>query len=66
MYNEIYCPIFEKEKTIDATERSVFQLSETLEENHEGDPSSYLCTKKLDATMFKKHLYCSILNICFS
>ena len=26
MYNEISCPIFEKQKTIDATGRSVFQL----------------------------------------
>ena len=54
MCNEIYCLIFDKGKTIDATERSVFQLSESLQENDEVDPRSYLCSKKIYVTMFEK------------
>ena len=30
MYNEIYTPIFEYQKTLGPTEKSVFQLSGTL------------------------------------
>ena len=53
-YNEICCPIFEK--TIDASERSVFQLSETLRKNGlNSNPRNYLCTKnKTHATMLEK------------
>lgn len=46
MYNEICCPTFEKQKTIDATERSIFQLNKTLRnDDPNSDPKSYLCTK---------------------
>ena len=30
MYDEQFCPIFEKHKMLDASERSVFALSETM------------------------------------
>ena len=50
MYNEIYCPIFEKKKILDVTERSVFLLRETFQD---GD-KSYVCTKKIHATMLEK------------
>ena len=50
MYNKLYCPIFEKTKILDASERSVFTLSETMREGNK----SYLCTKKTHATMLKK------------
>ena len=43
MYNGIYFPTFQNQKTIDATEKSVFQLSETLrKEDPSSDPKSYL------------------------
>ena len=50
MYNEIYCPIFEKKKILDVTERSVFLLHETFQD---GD-KSYVCTKKTHGTMLEK------------
>ena len=50
MYSEKNCLIFEKKEIPDATERYVFQLSETLQD---GD-KSYLCTKKTHASVLEK------------
>ena len=39
MNNRIYCLIFEKQKTMDMTEKQVFQLSKTLSnEDLNSDP----------------------------
>ena len=53
LYNEIFPPIIEKQKTLDANERSLFKLSELFDQN-EGKPKSYRCTAKSHATMFPK------------
>ena len=54
MYNEIFPPIIEKEKIIDANERSIFQLLELFTRTDEGNPKSYRCTAKSHATLFPK------------
>ena len=53
-YNEIFPPIIEKEKIIDANERSLFQLLELYTKNEEGKPKNYRCTAKSHATLFPK------------
>ena len=53
MYNEIFPPIIEKQKTLEANERSLFQLLELFDQR-EGKPKSYRCTAKSHATMFPK------------
>ena len=40
MYNEIFPPIIEKQKILDANERSLFQLLELFDQR-EGKPKSY-------------------------
>ena len=49
MYNEIFPPIIEKEKILDANKRSLYQLLELFEMS-----SGYRCTAKSHATMFPK------------
>ena len=53
VYNEIYPPIVEKKKTIDACERSVFQLIDNYTESKNG-PSAYRVTAKAHSTMLLK------------
>ena len=53
-YNEIYPPIIEKQKIIDVSERSTYQLLEQYTETGNGCPKSYRATKKAHATLFKK------------
>ena len=53
VYNEIYCPIVEKQKTIDACERSVFQLMDNYSESANG-ASTYNVTAKARASMLPK------------
>ena len=53
-YNEIYPSIIEKQKIIDISERSVYQLIEQYNETDEGKPRSYRATKKADVTLFEK------------
>ena len=53
MYNEIFPPIIEKQKTLEANERSLFQLLELFDQR-EDKPKSYRCTVKSHATMFPK------------
>ena len=53
MYNEIFPPIIEKQKILDANERSLFQLLELFDKTND-KPKSYRCTAKSHATMFPK------------
>ena len=53
MYNNIYSPIFEKKKILDASERYALALSETMRE----EGQSYHSTKKYThTTMLKKRI----------
>ena len=54
IYNEIYPPIIEKQKILDANERSVYQLIELYSETDKGVPRSYCPTPKAHATLFSK------------
>ena len=54
IYNEIFPPIIEKEKTLDVNERSLYQLLELFEKMSEGKPKTFTCTAKSHATMFPK------------
>ena len=56
LYNEIFPPIIEKEKTLDANERSAYQLLELVDKTND-KPKLYRCTDhttKSHATMFAK------------
>ena len=52
LYNEIFPPIIEKQKTLDADERSTYQLLGLFNTTLEGKPKTYRCTPKSHATMF--------------
>ena len=52
--NEIFPPIIEKQKILDANERSLFQLLELFNKTNDGKLKSYRCTAKSHATMFPK------------
>ena len=54
LYNEIFPPIIEKKKVLDADERSTFQLLNMFDTSTEGKPKTYRCTPKSHATMFPK------------
>ena len=54
MYKEIFPPIIEKQKILDANEWSLFQLPELFDKTNDGKPKSYRCTAKPHATMFAK------------
>ena len=54
MYNEIFPPIIEKQKIMEANERSLFQLLELFSRRDDGRPSSYKCTSKSHATLLPK------------
>ena len=54
LYNEIFPPIIEKQKTHDANERSVYRLLELFDKNKD-KPKSYRCTAKSHATSFPKN-----------
>ena len=51
VYNEIYPPIIEKQKTIDPCERSVFQLLEQFAKGEKG-LKAYRVTAKAYANLF--------------
>ena len=61
MYNEIFPPIIEKQKILDANERSLFQL--VLFDKTNDKRKSYRCTAKSHATMFPKNIFRFILKI---
>ena len=53
LYNEIFPPIIEKNKILDANERSLFQLLELFAKDG-NKPRSYRCTSKSHATLLPK------------
>ena len=63
-YNEIYPPIFEKQKTIDPFERSVFQLLEQFVRGEKGR-KAYQATAKAHAKIFKKNLLMYLEDLVF-
>ena len=54
LYNEIFLPIVEKKKTLDANERSVFQLFELYSETEKHNPKSYKLSSQSQATLMPK------------
>ena len=54
MYNEIFPPIIEKRKTIDASERSVFQLCELYSETDKGKPKTKKIGPQFHSTLLPK------------
>ena len=60
LYNEILPPTIEKQKVLDASEQSVYQLLELFDETTEEKPKSYRCTAKSHATMFQKKIYSAL------
>ena len=54
-YNEIFPPIIEKHKIIDASERFVYQLIEQFSQSDNGIPRTYRCSRKAHATLFAKY-----------
>ena len=54
MYNKIFPPIIEKQKILDANERSLYQLLELFDKTNNDKPISYRCTAKSHVTMFPK------------
>ena len=54
LYNEIFPPIIEKEKILEANERSLFQLLELYQVTEDRKPKAYRCTAKSHATLFPK------------
>ena len=54
LYNEIFPPIIEKQKTLDANERSACQLLELFDKNKD-KPKSYRFTAKSHPTLFPKN-----------
>ena len=56
LFNEIYPPIFEKNKKMEPFERSTLQLMCILQQNEEKDQiNSFLCTFKTHSTLEEKH-----------
>ena len=56
LFNEIYPPIFEKNKKMEPFERSTFQLMSILARNEEKDKiNSFSCTFKMHSTLGEKH-----------
>ena len=54
MYNEILPPIIEKQKILETSERSVYQLLELFCKTSDDKPKLYRCTAKSHVTMFPK------------
>ena len=54
MCNEIFLPIIEKKKTIDANERFVFQLCELYSETDKDKPKTYKIGPKSHSTLLPK------------
>ena len=56
LYNEIFPPIIENQKTLEANERSAYQILELFDKNKD-KPKSYRCTAKSHATLFPKNFF---------
>ena len=61
MNNEILPPIIEKQKILEANERSVYQFLE-LQKMSDGVPKTYRCTKKSHVNMFPKKVYSTLFG----
>ena len=53
LYNEIFAPVIEKQKILEACERSSYQLLELFDKTKE-KPKSHRCTPKSHANLFPK------------
>ena len=54
LYHEILPTIIEKQKILDANERSLYQLLELFGKTSDNKPKSHRCTAKSHATLFPK------------
>lgn len=54
-FNEIYTPIFKKKKVLPASERSVFQLLDTMRLKDKGLINNYKTTAKTHTALDKKY-----------
>ena len=61
-YNEIYPPIIEKQRIIDACERSVFQLLEQFVMGKKNVPKAYRSIAKAHANLFKKKFFATVFR----
>ena len=53
LYTEIFPPVIEKQKILEAYERSAYQLLELFDKSKE-KPNSYRCTPKSHSNLFTK------------
>ena len=53
LYQEVFPPVIEKQKILEAYERSTYQLLELFDKTKE-EPKSYRCTPKSHANLFPK------------
>ena len=64
VFNEIYPPIFEKNKTMEPYERSTFQLMSIMVRNEEKDKiNSFLYMSKTHSTLKENNSFPSMLKI---
>ena len=63
LFKEIYTPIFEKDKCLDSSEQSIFQLMDTMRKNDKGGLNTYRYNEKMHARMKTKILLLSMLII---
>ena len=61
-YNEIFPPIIEKQRMIDACQRSVFQLLEQVLMGEKNVPKAYRSTANAHATLFKKKCFANVFR----
>ena len=54
-FNEVYAPLFEKNKVLPTHDRSVFQLLDAMRLNKKEILNNYKCTAKNHLTMDKKY-----------
>ena len=46
LYNKVLPPVIEKQKLVDANERSIYRLLDQYQITEKGAPKAYHCTKK--------------------
>ena len=63
MYNEIFLPIIEKRKVLDANERSLYQLLELFDKTSKKNQNLTDVQQNLMRQCFQKSLFCFILKI---
>ena len=65
MHSKLYTPIFEKDKVLDSSERSVLQLSETMRTGRNDEVLSYKHNKKLTLPCWKKIIPLCLKHLSF-